>query len=120
MKPAGIERDKQIAEMRGEGIWASKAHCPQCDTELEVIRQSSSSPLNSDQWDAVKAGDYCCHKCPPNKETNSGKFYYLWTWEVTKRPFALKPYSTDISCAFELWEEMKGAALSVELSYEAF
>lgn len=36
------------------------------------------------------------------------------TLECNKR---IKPYSTDIACAMELWEEMKGAGYNLELSF---
>lgn len=70
MKPAGIERDKQIAEMRGEvcAFYVKKVVCAS----------------------ACESPNECDHPL-------------------------IKPYSTDISAAMELWEEMKAAVLFVVL-----
>lgn len=40
--------------------------CPQCGGPIVAVRQSPNSPLNSDQFDASKAGDYYCETCPSN------------------------------------------------------
>lgn len=36
--------------------------CPICNGPVEKVRRSSVSPLNSDQFDAVRCGDYYCDK----------------------------------------------------------
>lgn len=56
--------------------------CPQCKEELEVVCNSFGSMLNDDQFDAQKAGDYCCKKCPDNKRGHSG-YCYFWEEELT-------------------------------------
>ena len=34
--------------------------CPKCGNELERVKQSYPAMLNSDQFDAIKAGDWYC------------------------------------------------------------
>lgn len=55
--------------------------CPQCGGKLEEVRQSRGSPLNKDQFDAVKAGDFFCQKCPSNDRGNSPNCYW-WVHEL--------------------------------------
>lgn len=64
MIPVGIERDRRIAELRGEK-----------EDRLE---------------------DYLCDRC------------YRMEGCVSCDNYGHSPYSTDIACAMELWEEMKG------------
>lgn len=37
--------------------------CPKCGQYVEQITQPRDSPLNKDQWDAVRCGDYYCDSC---------------------------------------------------------
>lgn len=55
--------------------------CPQCGGPLRKVRQSPTSPLNRDQFDARKAGDYYCETCPDNDRGNS-KLCYWWEDEL--------------------------------------
>lgn len=55
--------------------------CPQCGRELERVRQSENSPLNRDQFDAVKAGDWYCLACPSNDRGNL-PYSYFWDYEL--------------------------------------
>ena len=52
--------------------------CPQCGTRLSPVRQAYGSPLNADQFDAVKAGDFYCPECPSNDRGNKSLCYW---WE---------------------------------------
>lgn len=54
--------------------------CPLCGKELEPVRQSANSPLNSDQFDASKAGDWFC-ECSSNGRGNA-PYAYFWNREV--------------------------------------
>lgn len=53
--------------------------CPQCKGPLEYVPMSRN--LNSEQWDAVKAGDYYCEHCPDNGRGQS-KLCYWMDYEV--------------------------------------
>jgi hypothetical protein len=59
--------------------------CPGCGGKLEWVRQSSNSTLNSDQFDAVKAGDYFCRVCLGG-ESQSNTFKYWWTSDLLRSP----------------------------------
>lgn len=48
--------------------------CPQCRKPLERVPRSQW--LNEDQWDSVKAGDWCCKACPDNGRGQSGLCYW--------------------------------------------
>ncbi len=79
MIPAGIERDKIIAEIKDEVKHTCHAH-------HMIARRCPTTGVN-----------YCERmKCE------------YWRY---------KEYSTDIATAMELWEEMKAAGISIELSY---
>lgn len=77
LQPVGIERDKQIAELKGLTV---------IDVNQRGNRQYQ-----------YKTGPGGYGKGFPRKK--------------------VPPYSTDISCAMELWEEMKGKFPSMHLSY---
>ena len=53
-----------------------KYHCPECVEPLKPVRQSSSSMLNSEQFDAGRAGDYYCDKCKGTRADTG--FRYFW------------------------------------------
>ena len=57
--------------------------CPQCRGSLVAVRQPASSPLNRDQWDAQKAGDYYCRSCPDNGRGATPLCY----WNHNELPF---------------------------------
>lgn len=75
MIPAGIERDKQVAELRGD--------------------------------DRVCGFDTCAYMMSPAHDCDDCQYLID------------KPYSTDISCAMELWEEMKQGGCNLYLHYNA-
>jgi hypothetical protein len=53
--------------------------CPQCRNKLE--RVPDSKWMNSDQWEASKAGDWFCKTCPDNGRSSSGLCYW-WNREI--------------------------------------
>jgi hypothetical protein len=55
-------------------------NCPKCGNPLEKVRQSSNSPLNEEQFDSVRAGDWFC-KCHSNERGNK-PWAYFWDSEV--------------------------------------
>lgn len=55
--------------------------CPGCRKPLHEVRQSSGSMLNSDQFDAVRAGDWYCDTCPSNGRGNTA-YAYFWNSEL--------------------------------------
>lgn len=48
--------------------------CPTCKTALKEVVQDSHSLLNSDQFDALKPGDWYCETCAPDEGHN----YKYW------------------------------------------
>lgn len=54
--------------------------CPKCDKRLTQVRRPSGSMLNSDQFDAVRAGDWFCD-CHTNGRGNT-PYAYFWDSEV--------------------------------------
>ena len=52
--------------------------CPQCGKPLQKVTQSERSLLNTDQFDASRAGDYYCKVCPSN---GRGKLLYCYWWQ---------------------------------------
>jgi hypothetical protein len=84
IKPVGIERDKQIAEVRGDEVFIECHHdLIPCDCIWEPTRTECG----------MESPETC----------------------KDRQVYDPKPYSTDISCAMELWEEMKGAGLFIVL-----
>lgn len=57
--------------------------CPKCRGPVIRVRQSANSPLNRDQFDSCKAGDFYCEACPDNGRGNSGLCYW---WERELEP----------------------------------
>lgn len=55
----------------------SVLRCPGCKNPLKVVRQDGERMFNDDQFDAIKAGDFYCDKCPTNERCHSG-FRYFW------------------------------------------
>lgn len=58
-----------------------EALCPMCGAQLDKVRNHAGSMLNDDQFDSVKAGDWCCMTCPSNNRGRSG-YAYFWDKEV--------------------------------------
>ncbi|HSZ58578.1 MAG TPA: hypothetical protein VK797_23120 [Tepidisphaeraceae bacterium] len=44
---------------------------------MHEVRQAESSPLNREQFDASKAGDFYCETCPGNR----GRTHYRYFWK---------------------------------------
>ena len=63
--------------------------CPSCGQELQEVRQPANSMLNSDQFDAIKAGDFFCEQCRGNRD-----IAYFWRHELqqatAKAPMSLQ------------------------------
>lgn len=59
--------------------------CPGCGGTLRSVTQDAGSPLNADQFDAVRAGDWWCEKCPPSP-TQEGRtnVRYWWNRDLCK------------------------------------
>lgn len=53
--------------------------CPSCGGLLKPVPPSNW--MNAEQWDAVKAGDYFCERCPSN-DRGRGRFAYFWASEI--------------------------------------
>ncbi len=54
--------------------------CPDCGNVLQPVVQSSTSMLNPDQFDAVKAGDWYCDNCKGTRAVSG--FKYFWNKEL--------------------------------------
>jgi hypothetical protein len=54
--------------------------CPTCCRRLHRVTNTGSW-MTSEQFDAVKAGDWYCDACPDNGRGKSGKCYW-WDTEV--------------------------------------
>ncbi len=52
-------------------------NCPQCNQVLYKVRQSPNSPLNSEQFASIRAGDWYCKTCKGN-EAERTKYKYFW------------------------------------------
>lgn len=57
--------------------------CPECKNELFPVLQDRSSPLNYEQFESVRAGDYYCENCTGSRG-NSG-YRYFWKKELIKQ-----------------------------------
>lgn len=64
--------------------------CPTCGNPLRRVTKSAMSPLNYDQFDSVRAGDWYCETCPSNNRGNTN-FKYFWNRELTGHGTGLKP-----------------------------
>lgn len=54
--------------------------CPKCGRRLFVVKQSPDGPLNSYQFDSIKAGDYYGN-CTDPKEHNRGRSGLCYWWK---------------------------------------
>ena len=60
--------------------------CPVCGKELIRVRYPADSPLNRDQWESQKAGDWYCETCPDNGRAVSHQpRSYFWDHEVVHK-----------------------------------
>jgi hypothetical protein len=68
--------------------------CPKCGGAVKPVTQGESSALNSEQFDAVRAGDWYCERCPQEAGT-AGKartgFAYFWDADVRAAQPAAEP-----------------------------
>lgn len=55
-------------------------NCPHCNQPLNRVLRDSSSFLNEDQFDAIRAGDWFC-TCHNNGRGNS-PYAYFWNKEL--------------------------------------
>lgn len=62
----------------------ARLKCPNCNRPVHPVTQSNSY-LNSDQFDAIRAGDYYCESCPEEagtaKKSPSG-YAYFWERDI--------------------------------------
>lgn len=58
--------------------------CPSCGGPLERVAYAGGA-LNREQWSAVRAGDWCCERCPEEVGT-AGRartgYAYFWDHDV--------------------------------------
>ena len=59
--------------------------CPQCQAILHRVRRGGDSPLNADQFDAVKAGDWYCSVCA-GAEAKHTTYKYWWEKDLDMPP----------------------------------
>lgn len=64
-----------------------KPKCPTCGKNVYKVYRGSDSYLNQEQFDACKAGDFCCDKCPSNGRGKDDLCYW-WNKELNRGPFA--------------------------------
>ncbi len=61
--------------------------CPSCNGPLAIVEQTQHF-LNSEQFDATKAGDYFCSKCPASAgqagESKTTGYAYFWARQLQK------------------------------------
>lgn len=68
---AGLRRALEEVKCRcSRGI---DNHCPECGDDLD--RVVNNGPLNDDQFDAVKAGDWYCKKCKSDAAATGFKYW---------------------------------------------
>jgi hypothetical protein len=51
-----------------------KEQCPTCNAPLHRVR--NDSPLNDDQFAAIRAGDYFCKQCTSNQALSGYRYYW--------------------------------------------
>lgn len=84
IEDANAERDRLLADNVAlrealEGIkcrcsHAVDSHCPDCREALEPV--VNNGPLNDDQFDAVKAGDWYCKRCSDARIRSGRKHWF--------------------------------------------
>lgn len=60
--------------------------CPQCSRPLYRVTRDPDSPLNEDQFDSVRAGDWYCTSCR-GTEARTG-YKYFWVRELKQQKIA--------------------------------
>lgn len=58
--------------------------CDRCGGPLKAVLQSATSPLNAEQFDSAKAGDFYCEKYPGNGRGHA-PFRYFWKSELERQ-----------------------------------
>lgn len=84
---------------------------PKCRRKLYRVRKPSSSPLNDEQFDAIRAGDWYC-ECHSNGRGNT-QFAYFWDREVLPVAQA-DPVSPGEASKDEFFKELISRAESAE------
>lgn len=56
--------------------------CPECGLALYPVKYPSGSPLNRDQWESTRAGDFYCTSC--TSDVSKSGFRYFWEHELKK------------------------------------
>jgi hypothetical protein len=69
--------------------------CPDCNSALQRVRQDEYSMLNSEQFDAVKAGDWFCTRCPSDGKARTG-YRYFWNHDLDAAIKAAQPQNVAI------------------------
>lgn len=59
----------------------TRPNCLQCGVELRKVTPSPGSPLNQDQFDSIKAGDWYCADCKGD-EAKGTAYKYWWNREL--------------------------------------
>lgn len=68
--------------------------CPMCGQVLNRVSQGANSYLNSDQFDAIKLGDWFCTTCEDPENTRTG---YRYFWDRDLKPDKPQPIVFDVS-----------------------
>jgi hypothetical protein len=78
---ADLAQARRIAEELREALITQKCRCskainkrcPQCGESLNAV--TNNGPLNDDQFDAIKAGDWYCERCEDGSIRNGKKHW---------------------------------------------
>jgi len=62
--------------------------CPGCRGNLKRVIQAEPQFLNPEQYDAIKAGDWYCDKCPASvgtseKQPSTSAYAYFWDKDIS-------------------------------------
>lgn len=66
-------------------------HCPLCGGVLREVFYNPCSLLNRDQWQALRAGDFCCDTCPGDESWNGKKYFWRRELAPSERETAMAP-----------------------------
>lgn len=58
--------------------------CPQCRAAVAKVTRPIGSPLNNEQFDAIKNGDWICLKCYRTGVLGARRGRYWWDSEVVR------------------------------------
>jgi len=62
--------------------------CPECGNPLLKVFPSAFSPLNQEQFDSIKAGDFVCKSGCKGTRGNNGLRYY-WKYELQMEDYSI-------------------------------